>query len=108
MPDHFIEVSELAAFYIKLLSERQKEIVQYYYFENLSLTEIAENLEISRNAVYDALQKAEKALYGYEDKLHLVSNYRFRMAKYAELESSQDQQIIKIVNELKNKEEDYE
>ena len=108
MPDRFIEISELAAFYEKLLSERQREIVQYYYFENLSLTEIAENLEISRNAVYDALQKAEKALYGYEDKLHLVRDYRFRMAKYHELLDAASKQIKEIVNELINKEEDYE
>ncbi len=108
MSEHFIEISELAAFYEKLLSDRQREIVRYYYYDNLSLTEIAENLGISRNAVYDALQKAEKALYGYEDKLHLLSNYRFRMAKYSQLAQVQEENVKRIVNELINKEEDYE
>ena len=67
-------INELFDFYGELLSARQKEIIIVYYEENLSLSEIAENESISRNAVYDALNKAEEALIGYENKLHLYKN----------------------------------
>ena len=56
MNDKFEHVNLLLPFYGKLLSERQLEILKYYYYEDLSLSEIAENLSISRNAVFDALK----------------------------------------------------
>ena len=64
-------INELFDFYGELLSNRQKKIIIDYYEENLSLSEIAENESISRNAVYDALKKAEEALLNYEKILHL-------------------------------------
>ena len=109
MNNHFMEVNALIPFYDKLLSQRQQEIVHYYYYDNLSLGEIGENLGISRNAVYDALQKAEKAIYAYEDKLHLSRDFQFRMSEYEELLNTEENDKIKeIVSELKNREEDYE
>lgn len=64
-------INDLFDFYGELLPNRQKKIVIDYYEENLSLSEIAENESISRNAVYDALKKAEDALMNYENTLHL-------------------------------------
>lgn len=69
--DKIIYINTLIDFYGDLLSERQRKIIIDYYEENLSLSEIAENDNISRNAVYDALKKGEEALLYFESVLHL-------------------------------------
>ncbi|MGM0414924.1 MAG: YlxM family DNA-binding protein [Bacillota bacterium] len=63
-------------FYGPLLTERQQEIIRAYYYQDLSLAEIANNLEISRQAVYDHLSRAKGQLIDYEEKLELVSRYQ--------------------------------
>ena len=65
-------VNLLFDFYGKLLTKRQREVMELYYEENLTLAEIADEFEISRQGVHDALKNAEKALKGYEEKLGLV------------------------------------
>jgi len=55
-----------------LLSEGQKEIMASYINYDFTVSEIAENLGISRQAVKDSVKKAEQKLYDYEDKLLLV------------------------------------
>lgn len=67
--------SMLFDFYGSLLSESQNEVMALYHEDNLSLSEIAEELGQSRQAVHYTLKKAERALNGYEDKLGLVSGY---------------------------------
>ena len=71
-----IEISMLYDFYGELLTQRQKEILQFYYDENLSLSEIADELDISRQAVHDAIHKAERSLRTYEEKLGLFQRFR--------------------------------
>ncbi len=69
-----ILMNELFDVYGELLPPKQSQIFIYYYEDNLSLSEIADNLSISRNAVYDALKKAETSLKNYEEKLHIIEN----------------------------------
>lgn len=57
--------------YNELLSERQKEYFKNYYFCNLSLGEISDNLGVSRNAVHKELKVIEEKLNNYEDKLKI-------------------------------------
>ncbi len=64
-------VSVLFDYYSELLTERQRDIFEMYVNKNLSLSEIAENLGISRQGVRDGLVKAEKALIEYEEKLSI-------------------------------------
>ena len=71
-PETAAEVSLLFDFYGEMLTKRQQEVIRLYHEENFSLTEIAEELEISRQAVHDTLKKAEKALRSYEERLGLV------------------------------------
>lgn len=66
------ENSLLFDFYGQLLSKRQQEVMALYHEENLSLSEIADEFGISRQAVHDTLKKAELALGEYERKLGLV------------------------------------
>ncbi|MBR0385036.1 MAG: DNA-binding protein [Erysipelotrichaceae bacterium] len=106
MEDKFTYINDLFGFYGTLLSQRQQEIIQYYYGEDLSLSEIADNLKISRNAVFDALKKAEDRLVELEDHLHLFRDYQFRMDRYSKLMESGDDEIKKIAEELIRNEED--
>ncbi len=57
--------------YGELLTEKQQQYFEDYYFSNLSLAEIAENMGISRNAVHNQIKDAEAKLANYEQHLHL-------------------------------------
>ena len=108
MENQFDFINSLMPFYLKLLTERQQEILKLYYYEDLSLTEIAENLGISRNGVYDTLKKAESSLKDYEDKLQLYQQSSYRIQKYNEILNSDDPDYKNIIMELKTREEEYE
>lgn len=66
-----IEIGILYQFYKDLLSDKQSDTVEQYYIEDLSLTEIAENLQISKQAVSNNLKRAERDLLDFEEKLQL-------------------------------------
>lgn len=67
--DEKIKISILCDLYGKLLTEKQLEFLNDYYNNDLSLSEIAENNEITRQAVRDIIKKGEKKLFEYEEKL---------------------------------------
>ncbi|QUH26257.1 putative DNA-binding protein [Serpentinicella alkaliphila] len=71
-----IEISMLIDFYSQLLTEKQRDIIMFYYNDDLSLSEIAEEYSISRQAVYDTIKRTEKILYDYEEKLKLVELFQ--------------------------------
>lgn len=58
-------------FYSELLTDKQKEYFEDYYFSNLSLGEIAENTGLSRNAIHKNIKTVEDKLLFYEEKLEL-------------------------------------
>ncbi len=60
-------------YYGDLLSESQKNYFESYYFDNLSLSEIGENYNVSRNAVSKDLKLASEKLNNYEEKLKIIS-----------------------------------
>ena len=62
-------------YYGELLSSSQKEYFEKYYFDNLSLSEISENLNVSRNAVHKQLKLVEEKLQFYDEKLNLIKKY---------------------------------
>lgn len=66
-----IYLTNLYDYYGELLTDKQKEYFEYYYMENLSLSEISENYNISRNAVHKQIKDAENKLLFYESKLKL-------------------------------------
>ena len=67
-----VELINLFDVYESLLTEREKEIFKYYYFEDLSLSEIGENLNITRTGVFNTLKKVEEKLSQYEESLKLM------------------------------------
>ncbi len=66
-----LEISVLLDIYSALLPEKQKTALDYYYNEDLSLSEIAENVGISRQGVRDQIKHAEAQLFELENALHL-------------------------------------
>ncbi|NLI55191.1 MAG: hypothetical protein GX417_12890 [Clostridiales bacterium] len=71
--DRFIELGQLLDWYGAFLTERQRSLVRQYAYEDCSLGEIAEREDISRQAVRDAIKKAEAELRDMEDKLALIA-----------------------------------
>lgn len=71
---HFI-YSILYDYYGELLKDNQANIIDLYYNQDLSLSEIAEEINISRQGVHDALKRAEKSLMDYEKKIKLHEKY---------------------------------
>ncbi len=92
-------VNKLFDIYGCLLTSKQQEIIEYYYLDNYSYSEIAENLSITRAAVYDAIKKAEKSLEDYESKMLLLNNYLIRVECYKKLLDLNIDEVTKLVNE---------
>lgn len=70
--ENIVEKGALLDCYGGLLSDRQRECLDLYYNENLSLGEIAEEFHISRQAVHDAMQRGEEQLAVYEAALGMT------------------------------------
>lgn len=64
-----LEISDLLDFYGECLTEKQRNFLDYYYNDDLSLSEIAENESITRQGVRDAIKRAENILTDMESKL---------------------------------------
>jgi predicted DNA-binding protein YlxM (UPF0122 family) len=75
MLDKLLRIGRLYDFYGALLTEKQREYLEMHYLHDLSLSEIADELGISRQAVHDNLRRAEHILEEYENSLKLVERY---------------------------------
>ncbi len=71
-----MEISLLFDFYGDMLTEKQQDVVDLYYNNDLSLSEIAENYGITRQGVRDTIKRAEAQLAGMEEQLGLVKRFR--------------------------------
>ena len=67
-----VEISVLCQLYGKVLTEKQYEVLNDYYNNDLSLSEIAENNNITRQAVRDIIKKSENKLYELEKSISLM------------------------------------
>lgn len=70
------ESARLFDFYGSLLTKKQQLIFKLYYYDDLSLGEIAQELNTSRQAVYDIIKRTENILKTYEDNLQLWVKYQ--------------------------------
>ena len=94
--DKKIEISMLWQIYGALLTEKQREYIDYYYNEDLSLAEIAQNDGITRQGVRDIIKKGEKKLFEYEEKLEFMKRTL-----------NQEKRIKKALSELTKIQKDY-
>ena len=104
-----VEISMLWQIYGSLLTEKQYEYIDYYYNQDLSLSEIAENDNITRQAVRDIIKKGERKLFEYEEKLlfmkktinqeQKIQQILFNLTKIET--NSSDKQITSILEGIK-------
>ena len=69
--DNRIYLINLYDYYGDLLTDKQKEYFEDYYFNNLTLAEIGENNNISRNAIHKSIKESEEKILFYEERLEL-------------------------------------
>ncbi|MBF1204517.1 hypothetical protein LDK12_02260 [Fusobacterium pseudoperiodonticum] len=67
--DEFIEIANLLEIYSPLLSEKQREYLEDHFENDLSISEIAKNNNVSRQAIFDNIKRGVTLLYEYENKL---------------------------------------
>ena len=83
--EHFVRMNQLYDFYGQLLTAKQQRAMEWYFAHDLSLAEIANELNISRQAVHDLLQRSESVLEMYESKLRLAQRYAQQQACLSQL-----------------------
>ena len=71
-----LEVTLLLDFYGEMLTENQRNFLEYYYNDDLSLSEIAQNEGITRQGVRDAIKRAESQLFDMENRLGLAKRFQ--------------------------------
>ncbi|MCM3665659.1 putative DNA-binding protein [Mesobacillus subterraneus] len=92
-------------FYQALLTPKQSSYMALYYLDNYSLGEIAEEYDVSRQAVYDNIKRTEAMLEEYEDKLLLFEKFQKRSELISKMkdmlgEGSDNQALSEMVAEL--------
>ena len=99
--EQVIKISQLYDFYSELLSDKQKQYLDDYYFNDLSLTEISENYNISKQAVSNNIKRTITELEQYEEKLNLIKLNNERLFLLNELrKSTSDEGILSYVDQL--------
>lgn len=88
-----LRVSVLLDYYSPMLTDKQRDVIDLYYNEDLSLSEIAEHEKITRQGVRDSIKRGEQTLYEMEEKFHLAE----RSDQY----SAFIREIIKIADDIK-------
>lgn len=89
-----LRVSVLLDYYAPMLTDKQKDVIDLYYNEDLSLSEIAEHENITRQGVRDSIKRGEQTLFEMEDKFHLAE----RSEKYFAVM----EEISELAGEIKN------
>ena len=85
-----LALARLLDWYGSLLSERQRTLLDLYYNQDLSLSEIAAEVGISRQGVRDGIKKAEEELSFFEQHLHLAERADALLAKGRQIEADTD------------------
>lgn len=104
-----VKISMLLEIYGKLLTEKQYQMLEDYYNHDLSLSEIAENQNITRQAVRDNIKKGENKLFELEEKLQIMEKMMKQEKLLQEVlselgkiqEVSSDKKIEKILNHVR-------
>ena len=95
--EEYVYYNNLYDCYYKLLTDKQKKYFEDYYFSNLSLGEIAENYNVSRNAVYKQIQITINKLKEYEEKLQLFEK---KTILESVINSINDEKLIEALNKV--------
>ena len=99
--EQIIKVSQLYDFYSESLSQKQKQYLNDYFFNDLSLTEISENYEISKQAVSNNIKRTIIELEQFEEKLNLIKLNNERLFLLNEIRKLTDnEEILDYIEQL--------
>ena len=101
MLDKTMRINALFDFYQMLLTSKQQDYMSLYYLNDFSLGEIAKETEVTRQAVYDNLKRAEVLLESFEEKLGLFRKYQERLKLFSEIRavlSAPSHTVTKVTN----------
>ncbi|KWZ99604.1 YlxM family DNA-binding protein [Anaerococcus jeddahensis] len=105
--EKLVQVARLFDTYGSLLNEKQKDVINCYYNEDLSLNEIAQNNNKSKQAISDMIQRSVDKLFEFENELSLIkkkNKLRDDLSLLRELiESSNQSEAIDMIDEMINK-----
>ena len=93
-------INDLIDLYGILLTDNQLNVLELYYMEDLSLKEIAEELDVSRNAVFDSLKRSINILEGYENKLNLLAKEELKNDLLRKIDDLSKEEIKKFIYKL--------
>ncbi len=103
--ERIVERTLLYDFYGELLNEHQRGVYEDAVFNDLSLSEIADEYGISRQGVHDLIKRVSNTLEGYESKLHLVEKFMDTKAKITRIDELVDSYIkdedMSYIHEIK-------
>lgn len=101
--DKVIKVSQLYDYYSELLSEKQQNYMNNYFFDDLSLTEISENYGISKQAISNNIKRSIAELESFEKKLKLIKNSNERLFLLSEIKKiNKDSEVALLIDQLIN------
>jgi len=106
-----VKISILLEIYGKLLTEKEYDLLNDYYNNDLSLAEIGENIGITRQAVRDNLKRGERKLFDFDEKLGIMKKNKMQEEQIAIIlseinnltEDSTDNEIANVLEDVKNK-----
>lgn len=106
MLDKTMRINALYDFYQILLTVKQQDYMSLYYLNDYSLGEIADEFNVSRQAVYDNLKRTEVILESFEEKLALFRKYQERLKLFSELRAAlsmpvgKQDKVIDLIDQL--------
>lgn len=93
--EKIVEQGLLYDFYGELLTEHQRRIYEDIVLNDMSLGEIAQEQGISRQGVHDLIRRCDRALAGYESKLHLIEKFGRVKQTVAAIEAASSEETVK-------------
>lgn len=104
--EKLVEVASLFDTYGSLLNDKQRDVINCYYNEDLSLSEIAQNNNKSKQAISDMIQRSVDKLFEFENELSLLKkkkSLKKDLSSLRELIESSNKEAINKIDELINK-----
>lgn len=100
MLEKTMRMNYLYDFYQMLLTDKQRSYMSLYYLDDYSLGEIADEYEVSRQAVYDNIKRTEAMLEEYEAKLGLLKKFQQRQTLIDQLKQQADADAMAMLEAL--------
>ena len=98
-----MRMNYLYDFYQSLLTDKQQKYIELYYLEDFQFSEIAEEMNVTRQAVYDNLKRSRDMLEQYEETLGMYKNFNKRLDLYAKLKKQLGGNITEDVKQIIDK-----